>query len=113
MSIIYAAHAWAYNQAGLLTIPTNGKKPLVRWKGLVNNCSDNQIHKWVKLYPNANIAILTGKANNLTVLDCDDPSISILELEKEFGESKLIVKTPRGGHHLYYRYAGEKKLYKR
>ncbi|MEM6781192.1 MAG: bifunctional DNA primase/polymerase [Pseudomonadota bacterium] len=84
----------------------DGKKPLLkRWRQYKEHAPDLQtVQEWQEQYFNANAGIVTGQINNLTVLDCDDSSITIAELQKNFGETPLIVKTRRG-HHLYYSYS--------
>jgi hypothetical protein len=52
------------------------------------------------------ITQLTG-ASGLTVIDCDTPGRRS-ELEKIFGETPIVVATPRGGLHLYYMNRGER-----
>lgn len=83
----------------------NGKKPLLqRWKPYqMRPPAFQTVQKWQEDYPEANVGIVTGKVNNLTVLDCDDSNVSVTELQNRYGETSLIVKTPNG-HHLYYGY---------
>ena len=64
------------------------------------------ICEFIKEKHNA-IAIITGKLSNITVIDIDNRQKPIKELQEIFGESKVIVETPRG-YHLYYSYNGEK-----
>ncbi len=51
--------------------------------------------------------MLTGKLSGITVVDIDDPTLA-KEAIKRFGEPLIIVATPSGGQHLYYRHSGEK-----
>lgn len=68
--------------------------------------TEEEIHQWWQQHPNANIGIVTGKISRIVVID--------LDLDKDDNESgakiyeqaptDLIVKTGRGGYHLYYCY---------
>lgn len=88
-----------------------GKRPFESWKAFQTEApSISQIQEWLVKHPKANIALATGALNNVTVIDCDDPNRTIGSLQKEFGETKLIVQTPKGGHHLYYSHNGERSV---
>ena len=99
----FANYALDYHELGLAIIPCEGKAPKVSWKKYQTKApSIATIYRWIKLFPTANIGLITGKISGITVIDCDDPNLSLAELEAEFGESKFVVSTPRGGRHLYY-----------
>jgi hypothetical protein len=99
---------------GLSIIPINRntKTPLIKWKPFQEKLPSKATLKnnWLKNFGAENIAILTGEINNITIVDCDNPYISYQELELDYGQAEIIVKTPSGGHHLYYAYNGEKSL---
>jgi hypothetical protein len=104
----FANYALDYQQLGLAIIPCEGKSPKVSWKKYQSKApSLATIYRWIKLFPAANIGLITGKISGITVIDCDDPNLSLEELEAEFGESKFVVSTPSGGRHLYYSFNGE------
>ena len=106
----FVTHAIEYYQLGLSIIPCDEKRPLVSWKKYQNKKpSLATIYRWADKFPRANIGIATGKVSNITVIDCDNPNLSVEELEKEFGASNFIVSTPSGGKHLYYQHGGESK----
>lgn len=105
----FANRALDYHELGLAIIPCVGKAPKVSWKKYqTKRPSLATIYRWMRLFPAANIGLITGKISNITVIDCDDPNLSLEELEAEFGESKFVVSTPSGGRHLYYSFNGEK-----
>ncbi len=105
----FANHALDYHEFGFAVIPCEGKTPKVSWKKYqTKRPSLATIYRWIKLFPAANIGLITGKISGITVIDCDNPNLSIAELEKEFGESKFIVATPSGGKHLYFQFNGER-----
>ncbi len=104
----FANYALDYHELGLAIIPCEGKAPKVSWKKYqTKRPSLATIYRWMKLFPAANIGLITGKISGITVIDCDDPNSSLEELEAEFGESKFIASTPSGGRHLYYSFNGE------
>jgi len=88
-------------QRGISVIPVGrDKKPLFSWKEYTERvATEDEITKWWKDYPDANLAIVTGKISNLTVVDVEEGgSIDYLP-------ETLTVKTGGGGYHLYYRYS--------
>ena len=104
----FANYALDYHDLGLAIIPCEGKLPKVSWKKYQTKApSLATIYRWMKIFPAANIGLITGRISGITVIDCDDPNLSLEELEAEFGESKFVVSTPSGGRHLYYSFNGE------
>ena len=97
-------------QSGFSVIPVQpgSKRPLVSWMEYQNRRpTEEEIRQWWQQHPNANIGIVTGKISGIVVID--------LDLDKDGGNESgagiyeqaptdLIVKTGRGGYHLYYRY---------
>ena len=96
-------------RSGFSVIPVQpgGKRPLVPWVEYQSRRpTEEEIHQWWQQHPNANIGIVTGKISRIVVID--------LDLDKDDNESgakiyeqaptDLIVKTGRGGYHLYYCY---------
>jgi hypothetical protein len=88
-----------------------GKRPLTR-NGLLDASTDPEIIKrsW-RDAGLANVAIRTGRASGLVVLDVDglDGMDSLRDLEAEHGElpRTASVRTPRGGRHFYFQYPGD------
>jgi len=92
----------------VIPIQPGSKRPLVSWIEYQSRRStEEEIHQWWQQHPNANIGIVTGKISGVVVID--------LDLDKDGGNESgakiyeqaltdLIVKTGRGGYHLYYRY---------
>ena len=64
------------------------------------------IKKEMAKNPTANVGILTG-LSRLTVVDIDEPYL-LDEMLERFEDTPLIIETPRGGFHLYYRSTGER-----
>jgi len=80
---------------------TNSKLPINKWTDTNNHFKEikNSIY---------NIGILTGKINDLIVVDIDVKDEGIEEFDKyinEFGKlNTLIIKTPSSGFHYYFKY---------
>jgi len=105
---VFAENAATYQRAGLFVIPVKAdKRPCVSGFGRDGyKPGAGAIRRWVKDFPSANIAILTGPSE-VTVVDVDDPDQTQLALER-FGDTPLQTETPSGGAHMYYRAAGER-----
>jgi putative DNA primase/helicase len=86
-----------------------GKHPLGRLvnHGLKDATLDQRtISTWWRKYPSANVAIATGGAMRLLVVDVDPDmggEANLARLEHEHGALPATVEvvTPRGGRHLY------------
>jgi hypothetical protein len=119
LALQYAGLGWSVfpchniNQDGQCTCgkkcDSPGKHPRTR-NGLKDASIDpKQIQKWWKNWPNANIAILTGRESGLAVLDIDAKSgglenLDLLEAKNEPLPSTLTVQTGGGGRHYYFSY---------
>jgi hypothetical protein len=90
-----------YDKFGLINMPMDGKK------GIIPNWS-NKIKTVHPSYIDQNIGILTGKINNITVLDIDVAEDGLKmwqKLSKEYYEILTpMVKSPGGSIHLYFKY---------
>lgn len=105
----FRTYAGKYIDMGLSVVPVNEKMPPVKWTRWQSEIPSQEIiDKWLFKYPKQNIGIITGKLSNITVVDCDNPSKPIAELFTTYGETPVVVRTPSGGCHLYYRFNGEK-----
>jgi hypothetical protein len=93
----------------------NSKNPAVRWKNTENQIIGLEVenYKCGKEFSNHyNVAVLTGKKNNITVVDIDYHKFKEdSRFVKELGGidyikslDTFIVKTPSGGFHIYYEY---------
>lgn len=103
--------AATYFDMGLSVFPCageDGKTPRVKWRGLQKRrVGGKTLDKWLASFAGTNIAIVTGKLSGITVIDVDNPNIALTELFDKYGETPLVVATPRGGYHLYYKFNGE------
>ena len=107
------AAALRYAERGWLVFPCSGKTPKTT-NGLKDATSTDTglIEGWWNSWPDANVAIVTGTASGIVVLDIDvggeDGYETLRALEAEHGELQptASVKTPSGGSHLYHRHPG-------
>jgi len=79
------------------------KTPLTSNGALDATTNKQQIERWWRRWPNANIGLDVGGAG-MMALDLD-PGHDLQELERNVGklpDTKLRQKTPRGGEHLFY-----------
>lgn len=87
--------------------PSPGKHPRVSWAQYQQEFpGDGQVRTWWRRWPDANIAICTGKVSGLVVVDVDprhggDESLKELALP-----ATVTALTGGGGEHLYYRHPG-------
>lgn len=90
------------NNLAIIPIVFGEKTPLINWKKYSQKKFDKEEYlKLFSLYPKSNIAIITGKINNLVVLDVEkDFDLNQIKIDDE----TLIVKTPSGGRHFYFKY---------
>ena len=95
-----------YAKHGYSVIPcSQEKKALVKWEAYQKEQPTlRQVEEWWEKFPDANIALITGKISNLTVLDADTEEAKNL-IESYLPETFLtpIVKSPKG-HHYYFTY---------
>lgn len=89
-----------------------GKHPRTR-NGLKNATTDaNQVDKWWRQWPSANIGIVTGAPSGIVVIDIDPRhggTKSLAALEQEHGALPPTVESLTGGsgNHLIFGYAGQ------
>jgi hypothetical protein len=88
------------------------KEPLTRHGFKDATVKPSQIELWWSAHPDANVAIATGGASGLFVLDLDgaDAIANVLELASAYGRMscRAIVRTGRGFHIYCAMNAGEK-----
>ena len=90
-----------------------GKHPrIVQWPENATTLS-GMIRSWWRRWPEANIALVTGEASGLVVLDVDPRhggDAALEELEKQFGElpPTVAARTGSGGRHIIFRHPGRR-----
>jgi len=92
--------ATSYLDMGFSIVPLRpqSKKPTIKWKEYQSRLpTRDEVEGWKQQFPNANIAIVTGKISNLVVLDIDgqEGKDSIIRLGGISNETP-IVRTGNG-----------------
>jgi hypothetical protein len=107
--------ALTYAESGKSVLPLRpGSKEPYRGgtsRGVKNATTDqSKLKRWWSIAPDANVAIRTGVASALVVLDVDgdDGMRSLVKLEEANSPLPLTarVRTPRGGFHFYFQHPG-------
>jgi hypothetical protein len=106
------AKAWPELQPlGLALIPLggiDGKVTIPSWRKWTSPPGPKALRRFASQFPASNIGALPGLSRPpLTVVDADDDDATSIMLRR-CGDTPLITATPGGGHHLWYRNAGEK-----
>jgi Bifunctional DNA primase/polymerase, N-terminal/Primase C terminal 1 (PriCT-1) len=104
-----------YYRLGWSVIPVEprGKHPLIAWKVFQYRRAEvPEIAEWLRHWPDANIAVVTGVISGLVVLDLDPrhgAEASLERLRHEHGALPDTVEatTGGGGRHLYFAHPGE------
>jgi len=107
--VIFGAVARDYAALGLRVIPTggeDGKTPRIRnWQRVGRGAVEQLAAK----FPYANIGLIDGDRGGITRADVDDPALEDSVIER-FGDTPVVVSTPSGGAHFYYRANGERRI---
>jgi len=109
-AMLDAALRYARRDHAVFPCEPFGKRPLTP-HGLLDASSDPTVVKrWWQTWPDANIALPTGRESCLVVLDVDgdegSESLRVLERTHEPLPQTASVVTPRAGQHFYFRHRG-------
>ena len=83
---------------------TKDKRPYIKWEKYQNELSTiEEINDWFKKWPEANLAVVTGKVSGIAVIDIDTKE-GMEAIQKYIPDNLKIpiVKTPNGTH-LYFK----------
>lgn len=102
-----------YAGRGFSVIPVRGdKKPFIPWTEYqARRATRDEIRAWAEKYPGAMIGIITGEISGIFVIDID--TTEGYQAIRKFIPGDLlfpVVKTPRGGWHLWFIYPVGSKL---
>ena len=88
---------------GLSVIPVkaSSKRPYIKWKKYQKQyATPEEVERWWTLWPNANIAIVTGAISKLVVVDADGPK-GIQWIWENLPRTGVYVTTAHGMHAYY------------
>lgn len=93
-------------RAGFSVVPVkpNSKEPSISWKFYQTQYMDsNLINRF--FHDSSNLAVVTGRTSNLTVIDVDDLDKfnDFYEFDKLMAQAGVVVKSPKGWH-LWFKY---------
>ena len=103
----YAARGWS-----VIPMQPRGKRPLVVWREFQQrSATADEIDRWYRHWPDANVGIVTGQVSGIVVVDIDaghGGAESVARAEDLHGPLPVTVEaaTGGGGRHLYYAHAG-------
>lgn len=112
-SILDEALALAARGWRIFPLKPKSKTPQINEWQKLGTTNPAQIQAWWNQWPEANVAIATGKDSNLLVLDVDideekgtDGPATLANLEQQYGHCPHTIEvfTGRGGRHLYFQY---------
>jgi hypothetical protein len=102
-------YALEYLQRGWSIAPVlpGEKHPRISWKPLQEQPpTEAQVREWWARWPDANIALITGRTSGVVVVDIDTRSGGTLEGQ---APSACMVKAP-GGWHLFYTHPQSERI---
>ncbi len=108
-----AAFRYAFRGLAVFPLAVGAKVPPAGSHGLLDGTTDLDVTRarWEKT-PRANIGAATGGKSGIWVFDVDnhhDGNVALAELESEHGALPRTIEasTPRGGRHLYWKWADD------
>jgi|GEM_PF-1290089 putative DNA primase/helicase len=109
--------ALSYSQIGWYIFPVKFKIPITEHGFLDASNDADQINEWFNQYPDAGIAVATGKKSGIVVLDFDvhkhteaQEYLEELLKDKNFTVSPVQARSGGGGLHLFYRLPDNKDI---
>jgi hypothetical protein len=92
--------ALRYLGRAFAVIPAQGKQPVVDWRKYQDvRPTQAEVLSWWGRYPDANIALVTGKISGVVVIDVD------AETPEKFTPTAIVKSSP-GHYHYYYAHPG-------
>ena len=101
------AALWYLKKMKWSVIPQRrNKEPMVPWKKYQTELpTEKEVREWFVEWPDANIALVTGKVSGVTVIDIDGPQgMEIMDELLPESIKTPTVRTPKGGRHLHFQY---------
>ena len=100
----YVSNGWSVFPIGA---PKKGKhgEPLVKWSRYQERLpTETEIREWYKTWPDANVAIITGRVSGLVVVDIDPRKGG--DTKSGLPDTGCVARTGGGGWHYFYAYPG-------
>jgi hypothetical protein len=114
MGGIFASAQPKYAALGIATFPFDATEevkrgPLVSHYDRMGLPASRQM---ALRFPDApGLAAMAGKRNKFTIIDIDERGAAgerlLADIQRQFGDSKVVVRTGSGGFHCYYLHSGE------
>lgn len=107
-----AAPGYLARQWSVLPAPERGKRPIVRWQAYQDgHPSEAQVRHWFERWTAAIVAVVTGAASGIVVLDGDpkhggEESLTRLALHNAGLPDTVEAITGGGGRHVYFKHPG-------
>ena len=106
--------ALGYLKRGWAVVPASerAKRPIVRWQRYQHEMpTEKQLIGWYERWPQANLAVVTGRISGIVVVDIDPRhggAESLAMMEARHGALPETVEsvTGGGGRHVYFAYPG-------
>ena len=95
--------ALEYLELGFSVIPVDRKtkKPLIAWKKYqAERPTEEDVETWFDQWPDANVAVVTGKLSNLVAVDADSDQ-GIAWVTQHMDHTTVYSRTGKGLHALY------------
>jgi hypothetical protein len=110
MTAAFAELQRTYAEHRVATYPlTESKTPAIRGYDRVGPKGSQQLA--VKFPTATACGFVAGPRNRITILDIDSPEERLRDdMLAKYGATPLVVLTPSGGRHCYFRHNGEKRL---
>jgi hypothetical protein len=110
---LFASEQPKYAALGVATFPFDGatKRPMVAHYNRMGLQASQQM---ALRFPDAQgLAAMAGARNRFTVVDIDERGAAgdrlLADVQRQFGNARIVVRTGSGGFHCYYRHAGESR----
>jgi hypothetical protein len=104
----YIQNGWSVFPIGAPTPGTGDKKgrhgePLIKWAHLQERLpTEEEVRSWFKTWPDANLAIITGRVSGLVVVDIDPRKGGTTD--RGLPSTGCVARTGGGGWHYFYAY---------
>ena len=116
MAGVFAAAQPKYAALGIATFPFDAtaevkRGPLISNYNRVGLRASQQMI--LRFSDAPGLAAMAGARNNFTIIDVDERGARgerlLADVQRQFGQSKVVVRTGGGGFHAYYRHSGESR----